>query len=202
VLERARALGYLGPGDPEAHIRHAGAFAAAAEARFGSAGPASFLDLGSGAGVPGLILAVRWAASDVVLLDASTRRCRFAAEAAEALDLDDRVRVVCKRAEVAGDDPQFRETFSLVVARSCAAPAVTAEWATPFLRRGGYLVVSEPPDGSDAERWPADFVGRLGLGSVQYERYDDAGVAVLEKISETPDGYPRRVGIAAKRPRW
>ena len=202
VLDRARALGFLGPGVPDSHIRHAGAFAAAAEARFGPDGPARFLDLGSGAGIPGLILADRWRRSAAVLIDASSRRCRFAAEAAESLGFADRVRVTCGRAEVLGADPELREAFEVVVARSCAAPAVTAEWATPFLQIGGVLIVSEPPESGPTERWPEDGVGRLGFGPARYERHDNAGVAVLEKISAMPGGYPRRVGIATKRPRW
>jgi 16S rRNA (guanine527-N7)-methyltransferase len=202
VLEQARALGLLGPGDPDIHIRHAGAFAVAAETRFGPAGPPRFLDPGTGAGVPGLVLALRWEASKGALVDASKRRCQFASEAIAALGLADRVRVYCERAEVLGTSPDLREAFELVVARSCAPPAVTAEWATPFLRVGGWLIVSEPPDGDGSNRWPEDAVDRLGLGTAHFERHDNAGVAVLAKASGTPDGYPRRVGIAAKRPRW
>jgi 16S rRNA (guanine527-N7)-methyltransferase len=202
VLERARALGFLGPGDPDAHIRHAGAFAAAAEERFGSAGPPQFLDLGSGAGVPGLVLAVRWTAVQAVLVDASTRRCTFAAEAAITLGLGDRAQVRCERAEVLGGATDLREAFELVVARSCAAPAVTGEWATPFLRVGGYLIVSEPPDGAALDRWPSEGLRRLGLGQARYERHGEAGVVILEKVLATPEGYPRRVGVATKRPGW
>jgi 16S rRNA (guanine527-N7)-methyltransferase len=202
VLEKARALGFLGPGDPAAHIQHAGAFAAAAEARFGPAGPPRFLDLGTGAGVPGLILALRWESSQGALVDASQRRCQFTSDAVATLGLTDRVRVHCDRAEFLGAAPDLREAFELVVARSCAPPAVTAEWATPFLPVGGWLIVSEPPDGEASRRWPDDAVGQLGLGAARFERHGDAGVAVLAKVSMTPDGYPRRVGTATKRPRW
>jgi 16S rRNA (guanine527-N7)-methyltransferase len=202
VLEAARELGFVGPGDPQHHIDHAETFAVAAETRFGTSGPDSFLDLGSGAGVPGLILAMRWSTSRAVLVDASERRCTFARDAAQTLGCESRVAVRCERAEVLGQDPELREAIPLVVARSCAAPAVTAEWATPFIRPGGFLVVSEPPATSLSERWPTEALARLGYGAAQYERTDQAGVAVIEKVVATPPGYPRRVGVAAKRPRW
>src|SRR5690606_17211507 len=121
------------------------------------------LDLGSGGGVPGLVLAVRRPDLDVVLLDAMSRRCTFLEAAAAELGLAGRVRVVCERAEVAARDPELRGTFDVVVARSFAAPPVTAECAAGFLRVGGRLLVSEPPDHTGEERWPAAPLDELGL---------------------------------------
>jgi 16S rRNA (guanine527-N7)-methyltransferase len=193
VLTRARQLGVLGPGPIEDHLRHAEAYASAVDA------PERALDLGSGAGLPGLVLAIGpWPASVWTLLDASERRCALLLEAVAGLGLDDRVSVRRDRAEAAGRDPGLRSGFDLVVARSFAAPAVTAECAAPFLVLGGRLVVSDPPD-PDPNRWPAGPLDELGLeadgnvpGPIHLRR--------LRQARPCPDRYPRRV--PAKRPLW
>jgi 16S rRNA (guanine527-N7)-methyltransferase len=208
-LERSQRLGFLGPGSVEVHLDHARGFAAGV-----SAPPARFLDLGSGGGVPGLVLATMWPDASAVLLDAGERRCAFLQEAVGRLGLDARVTVVRQRAEEAGHVPALRATFDLVVARSFGPPAVTAECGAAFLRVGGRLVVSEPPltshddgdrgaDPSGPEprpsRWPADRLALLGLApeSAWYEPYS---YQALLQSEPCPPRYPRRVGTLAKRP--
>ena len=156
VLTEARHLGFLGPGPIDVHLQHAEGFVAAAPAP-----PVRFLDLGSGGGVPGLVLAVRWPASGAVLLEASARRTAFLRRAVTTLDLSDRVQVLQSRAEVAGHDPRWRGRFDLVVARSFGPPALTAEYGAAFLAPGGSLLVSDPPEGGD--RWDPDLLAGLGL---------------------------------------
>src|SRR3954468_15684833 len=126
ALETARDRGFLGSDDPQRHLDHAAAFAAAVEARVGDAGPPSFLDLGSGAGVPGLALAARWPSARATLVDAMRRRCDFARSAAADLGRANRAVVRCERAEVRGREADLRERFPVVVARSFGRPAVTA----------------------------------------------------------------------------
>ena len=172
------------------------------------AGPADglrCLDLGSGGGVPGLVLACARPGWTAVLLDARERRCRFLREAAVALGLDGRVEVVEARAEAAARRPDLREQVDAVVARSFGPPAVTAECATAFLRVGGRLVVSEPPEGSDSaggpERWPAAGLDSLGLSLPVRCGTGEASFACFEK-QRLDDRWPRRVGLPAKRPLW
>jgi 16S rRNA (guanine527-N7)-methyltransferase len=196
VLEEARVRGLLGPGPLEPHVRHATTLAALA----GSA-PASFLDLGSGAGVPGLVIAGCWPEATGVLLDAQERRCRFLDEAVARLGLSPRIRVECARAEVAARRPELRGAVDLVVARAFGPPAVTAECAVGFLSAGGRLVVSEPP-GSAAERWPAAGIARLGLSGPETRSRDDVTLAVLTLTEAPEERWPRRPGIPAKRPLW
>ncbi|HVW34600.1 MAG TPA: RsmG family class I SAM-dependent methyltransferase [Acidimicrobiia bacterium] len=160
--------------------------------------PGPALDLGSGGGIPGLVLATARPDLDLTLLEARRRACAFLREAVGELGLG-RVRVVEARAEDAARRPDLRETFVAVVSRSFGPPAVTAECAVGFLRNGGVLIVSEPP--SDEARWPDDGLERLGLSAATLERHDDASFVRIVKV-RADDRWPRRVGIPAKRPVW
>lgn len=230
ALQRAQGLGFLGDGPLDAQVRHSlemascveGALAAFPDASSddGNApsiaserSPRRFLDLGTGGGVPGLILAQRWGAASGVLLDAHGRRTEFVADTVRSLGWEDRIEVVRERAEVAGRQPELRGAFDVVVARSFGPPPVTAECGAPFLAPGGILVVSEPPaaDGgqltddpagaakTDPVRWPEDGLGALGLarGEAWRRRF---GFQVLRLVGPVPDRYPRRAGVPAKRP--
>jgi 16S rRNA (guanine527-N7)-methyltransferase len=216
-LRSAQALGFVGPGDVQAHVAHADAFVRAlgqvlgdqvlgdqvlGDQVLGDQVLGEFdgraLDLGTGAGIPGLVLALRWPGSRWVLLDARQRRAEPLAGAVEQLGLASRVEVRCQRAEEAGRDPRLRESFDLVVARSFAAPGVTAECGAPFLAVGGHLAVSEPPEPpNDGSRWPAGPLAELGLSA---ESSKTPQVQVLTKVAPTAADRPRRVGIPAKRP--
>ena len=196
VLERARDRGLLGPGAIENHLRHALGFAEAA----GGPRPGLALDLGSGGGIPGLVLAVEWPGSEWMLLDSRVRSTRFLIEAVAGLGLEPRVRVIEARAEAAAHDGALRGSAMLVVSRGLAGPAVTAECAAGFLANGGQLVVSEPP-GSTGARWPAGALAELALGPVRVvESAAGYRYAVLQQLAPCPPGYPRRAGIPAKRP--
>jgi 16S rRNA (guanine527-N7)-methyltransferase len=161
------------------------------------AGPA--LDLGSGAGVPGLVLAHVWPQARITLLDARERRGAWLRAAVAALDLAARVEVVVGRAETLARS-ELREAFDLVVARGFGSPAVTAECATGFLREAGRLSVSEPPDGPSG-RWPTDVLAGLGLGPAHFVR-GDAGFVILRKDAPTDPRWPRRDGVPQHRPLW
>ena len=196
VLEGARERGLLGPGPVETHLDHSMAWAAAL-----GRPPTTFLDLGSGGGVPGLVLASVWPDTRAVLLDAHQRAVAYILDAVERLGLDERVETVADRAEAAGRDPIRREAFPLVVARGFAAPAVTAECGSAFVVPGGRLSVSEPP-GSDPVRWPAAPLERLALRWRGPIAGRGASFVVLEKTGPLDDRWPRRVGVPRRRPLW
>jgi 16S rRNA (guanine527-N7)-methyltransferase len=197
VLERARTLGFLGPGPVEPHIAHARGFAAAS----GLTAPDSIVDLGSGGGVPGLVLAIMWPAATMLLVEANQRRSRHLVEAVAELELGDRVSVVTERGEGVAHDPQFRENFELAVARGFAEPAVTAEIAAGLVRVGGQLVVSEPPD-ARPERWPAAGLAELGFGEPAFAARDQGHYVAAPKTRPTDPQVPRGIGRPAKRPLW
>jgi 16S rRNA (guanine527-N7)-methyltransferase len=164
-----------------------------------AAGPV--LDLGAGGGVPGLVLAECWPDQLITLLDTMHRRCEFLARAVTDLAVEDRVTVVEGRAESLAHEPSHREAYGLVVARSFGSPAVTGESAAGFLRAGGRLVVSEPPEG-EAERWPAAGLSLLGLKKTGAGRVRGAGFVELARQGRLDPRWPRRTGVPTKRPLW
>jgi 16S rRNA (guanine527-N7)-methyltransferase len=192
VLERSREHGLLGPASVEDHVGHAKGFAAGLDQQ-----PARFLDLGSGGGVPGLVLACLWSDATAVLLDASERSSDILRDAVARLSLSKRVTVLRARAEEAGRRDDLRASCDVVVARSFGPAAVTAECGAPFLQSGGWLIVSEPPGG--AARWPAVGLSMLGLALGPAWRTPFSYQALVQR-APCPDRYPRRVGIPNKRP--
>jgi 16S rRNA (guanine527-N7)-methyltransferase len=195
VWVQARDLGFLGPGPVEMHLTVSRSLLAAVAQT-----PAVAVDLGTGAGVPGLALAMAWTDSRWLLLDSNGRRTEFVAEAARTLDLADRVEVVRERAELAGRELRWRGRADLVVARGFGPPAVTAECAAPFLRVGGSLLVTDPP-AARTDRWRAAGLAPLGLAPEDRSVEGTVGSWVrCVQRTPCPDRYPRRVGQPAKRP--
>ena len=214
LLVEARRDGFLGPGPLDVHLRHAAGFADVARRLYSAAAGARpqtqkahgprIVDLGSGGGLPGLVVAAGWTEARLVLLDANARRTAFLRRAVSRLGLDARVRVVQERAEHYGRVDDARGAFDGAMARSFGRPAVVAECAAPLLRRDGWLIVSEPPaqePGSPAAaaRWPAEALLQLGLvpaGSAR-EGFD---YQVLQQAQPCPERFPRRDGVPGKRP--
>jgi 16S rRNA (guanine527-N7)-methyltransferase len=145
------------------------------------------------------VLAVAHPSTTWTLVDSSARRAAFLADAVVALDLAGRAVVARGRAEELGRDEELRGTFDLVTARSFGPPPVTAECASPFLRLGGMLVVSEPPTPAD-HRWSRDGLALVGLVDEGVVRRDGASFRRLRQAAPCPPRYPRRVGVPAKRP--
>ena len=159
-------------------------------------------DLGAGAGFPGLPLAVALPAARVALVESIARKCAFIRAAAEAARLAN-VEVVPERAEAwhAGID-----TRDLVTARALAPLAVLAEYAAPLLREGGVLVAWKGRRDADEERDAVAAAGELGLAIEEiravhpYPGADHRHLHVLRKVAPTPERFPRRPGMARKRP--
>lgn len=195
VLEEAKELGFLGPGPVAGHIEHSAGYVQAV----GDQVPRRVVDLGSGGGVPGLVVASAWPEAIICLLDSNERRALFLARAAAALGLTNRVVVGHARAEDAGRDPAWRGHADLVLARSFAPPGVTAECAAPLLAVDGRLIVSEPP-GTPGDRWPEASLARLGLRPVGRFEQSFSRFQILRQERLCPDEYPRKVGMPGKRP--
>jgi 16S rRNA (guanine527-N7)-methyltransferase len=191
VLDAARRWGFLGPGPIAEHITHSLAFLTMLRDP-----TATHLDLGSGGGVPGLVLAAALQGSRWILLDAQQRRAAFLLEAVARLGVGERVEVRCDRAEVAGRSA-LRGTLDVVVARGFSGPAATAECAAPFLTVGGTLVIAEPPGAP--ERWSPTALAELGMELDEVQREP---VALRRFVQRTPcpERFPRRNGFPRNRP--
>jgi 16S rRNA (guanine527-N7)-methyltransferase len=198
VLGEGQAIGYIGSGALEPHVRQALAFAEAV----GDV-PIRAVDLGSGGGLPGLVLATSsWSTTELTLLDAGEQRTRFLERSVATLGLEPRVKVARGRAELLARS-DLRGTFDAVVARAFGAPAVVAECAAAFLLPGGMLVVSEPPavDGLTNPRWDHDEeLAQLGLVRDGSLEIDGCRFQRLRAAAPCPDRFPRRDGVPAKRP--
>lgn len=198
VLERARTLGFLGPGETEAHRAHSMGFVRA-WSEVHDDPPASFCDLGAGGGVPGLVLGLAWPTTRIGLLEASSRRCQFLREAVDELGLAPRADVHEGRAEHLARAPELEGRFELVTARSFGPPATTAECSARLLAPFGTVLVAEPPgDAGDSERWPPGGLGELGLEVKGVA--SSPNLVVLVATRACPDRYPRRDGVPLKRP--
>lgn len=189
VWAEGQRLSAVGPGDVTVHLEHAGRLAE----RLGV--PRTALDLGSGAGIPGLVLAGLWPSSEWVLVDAALRRTRLLVAAVDRLGWTGRVRVVHGRAEDLGRDPGHRGHYDLVTARLFGPPAATAECGAPLLRRGGVLAVTEPPD-PEPGRWPPGALASLGLEAFPAE----PGLQRFRSVAAPEDRFPRKPGVPVRRP--
>jgi 16S rRNA (guanine527-N7)-methyltransferase len=146
----------------------------------------SVVDVGSGGGAPGIPLAAALPEREVTLLEANGRKCAFLERAAREFP---NVRVVHGRAE-----EQELERYGVAVAKALAPPPVAAEWCLPLVRVGGAAILWVGPRASmeDVSRVSE----RLGGGPAE----EHAGLLVLAKLEATPPGFPRRAGVARKRP--
>jgi len=145
-LQGARERGFLGKAPMEFQVSHALEFADCCEHVLGGM-PARWLDLGTGGGLPGLLIAYAWSDSRAVLVDSNERKVAYLRSVVAALGWDGRVETTLGRAEDLGRSPELRGRFPLVVAPAFGPPPVTAECAAPLASVGGYVVVSEPPGG-------------------------------------------------------
>ena len=197
ALEESRARGFLGPGPIEPQILHAEGFAISWEERFPNP-PISFLDLGSGGGLPGLVLLERWGCRGL-LIDSMLKRVNFLREVLEWPHAPENGEALLGRSESIARNSAMEGSFDLVTARSFGPPAVTAECAARFLRIGGVLVTSEPPNDDETGRWDDDGLAVVGLVSEGRVRHG-AAYQVLTKVNETPPEFPRDIGVPRKKP--
>ena len=147
--------GAIGEASLEQAIAHAEQFVSALPAFV-----RAVADLGSGGGLPGLVIAVRCPELLLTLIERRRSRADLLSRMVRALSLGDRVTVVAVDVRVVA--AEVPHSFDAVTARSFAAPAITARWAGELLRNGGMLVVSEPPDEA-IDRWPVDALLAAGL---------------------------------------
>jgi 16S rRNA (guanine527-N7)-methyltransferase len=159
-------------------------------------------DLGAGAGFPGAALAVALPGAEVRLLESQRRRCEFLDRMRAAAELGNAL-VVCARAEEWGAGA---EQHDVVLARALAGQAVVLEYAAPLLRVGGTLVDWRAGRAAEEEDAAERAAAELGMALAEIRRVEpfegarDRHLHVFRKLGATPPRFPRRAGMARKRP--
>ncbi|MFC2001931.1 16S rRNA (guanine(527)-N(7))-methyltransferase RsmG [Chloroflexota bacterium] len=163
------------------------------------------IDVGSGAGLPGMPLKILLPDINLVLLDSTAKKADFLSHLKGKLGLDD-VEIVVGRAEAMAHEAQYREIFNLVLSRAVAPLPVLVELTLPFCAIGGCFVAQKKGD-IDLEVSSADrAIGLMGgelreVKRVELEEFtDERCLVIIDKMLPTPQQYPRRPGIPAKRP--
>ena len=163
------------------------------------------VDVGTGAGFPGLPLKITCPAVQLTLFESVGKKADFCRNVVEALNMEG-VEVIQERAEVAGQLPAHRERYDWAVARAVANMPVLAEYLLPFVKVGGRMLAmkgeSAPAEAHSAEKAMHMLGGHLRqlvpvtLPGVAEERF----LVVVDKIAATPGQFPRRVGVPSKNP--
>lgn len=165
----------------------------------------SIIDMGTGAGFPGIPLKVFLSQSRLVLLDSKAKKAAFLQHVIEQLELD-AVEVVIGRAEEIAHRPLLRENFTLVVSRAVASLPTLVELALPFCQMGGKFIAQKKGQieqelvqagkAIDVLGGELNQVKKVELEELSDERY----LVIIDKIYPTPEKYPRRPGIPVRRP--
>ncbi len=167
--------------------------------------PEKLVDVGTGAGFPGLVLKLIWPSTQVTLVESVHKKADFCHHIVRKLALDG-VKILPERAEVVGQDPSHRHGYDLAVARAVARLPILMEYLLPLVHRNG-LVMAMKGETAPSETQAADQAiqllgGKLKklvhveLPGVVEERF----IVVVEKVARTPEEYPRRTGMPAKSP--
>lgn len=163
------------------------------------------VDVGAGAGFPGLPIKIVWPQAGLVLVESVGKKCTFLSEVARELGLTG-VQVVNARAEEVGQEPTHRERYDVVLARAVADLPVLAEYCLPLAQRQGVVIAQKGDDVAD-EVVRAEHAVRILGGMVErVQPVEVPGTAlprtlvVLRKEKLTPAQYPRRSGVPARRP--
>ena len=163
------------------------------------------IDVGTGAGFPGLVLKIAEPELNVTLLDSLNKRLTFLKDVCDELNIDG-VELVHARAEDGGRAGKYRGMFDTAVSRAVANLTVLSEWCLPFLKRGGYFLALKGPLAEKELKDARRAIKILG-GEVEdvYEAeipFTDLKhkIIVIKKVGQTPLKYPRKAGIATKTP--
>jgi len=165
----------------------------------------SIIDIGTGAGFPGLPLKILLAEPRLVLVDSTAKKVAFLRCVTRELGLDN-VEIVCGRAEEIAHLPLYRQRFDLALSRAVASLPVLAELALPFCRIGGKFVAQKKGEVEQEMKKAVKAIETLGgkLGQVKRieleQLSDERYLVIIDKIYPTPEKYPRRPGVPERRP--
>ena len=164
----------------------------------------SVIDIGSGGGIPGYPLHFVWPTMHLTLVEATQKKAAFLQQVCQQLHLD--VTVLAERTETLGQNSQYRNQYQLVVARAVAPLNILIEYTLPFVRLDGWVALPKGPQVREELAAAQAGIHLLGGTVISCEDIIVPGLAekrsllLLRKTHPTPQQYPRRPGIPAKRP--
>ena len=165
----------------------------------------SIIDVGTGAGFPGVPLKIAFPHLEACLLDSLKKRVNFLEETFRLLDLED-IKAVHGRAEEYARNKDYRESFDLCVSRAVSNLATLAEYCLPYVKKGGYFISYKSGAIKEEARQAEKAVKVLGgkIKDIIYFSLPDSEIqrslVVIEKISPCPERYPRKAGTPQKEP--
>ena len=163
----------------------------------------SLIDVGTGAGFPGIPLKILYPQLQVVLLDSLRKRVDFLQGIVDNLKLSS-VEAVHGRAEELGRGARFRESFDVCVSRAVANLSTLSEYCTPFLKTGGVFISYKSGTADEEAEKAAGAIKKLGCRRMKTEKYSlgEAGRSLIfiERAERLGSQYPRKAGIPAKKP--
>jgi 16S rRNA (guanine527-N7)-methyltransferase len=163
------------------------------------------IDIGTGAGLPGIPLKIALPDISLTLLEATIKKTKFLKYIIKQLELNN-VEIVSDRAEEAGHSPRYREKFDVVVSRAVASLPVLAELTLPFCTMGGRVIAQKKGDIKAEVKNSEKVIGLMGGVLVEVKPVvleglnDDRRLVIIDKIKPSPAEYPRRPGMPGKRP--
>ena len=165
----------------------------------------SVCDLGTGAGFPGIPMAIAYPDIQFTLIDSLNKRIKFLQEVVDALGLNN-VTLIHARAEEAGRNKLYREQFDLVVSRAVANISTLSEYCLPLVKLKGYFISFKSGDIKEEISLSGNAIKKLG-GSMEepvYFSLPDTDInrsfIIIDKIKSTPKTYPRKAGTPSKEP--
>lgn len=168
-------------------------------------GNKSLIDVGTGAGFPGIPVKIIFPDIDVVLLDSLNKRIKFLELVINELGLRG-IRAIHSRAEDGARQRELREKFDIATARAVANMTVLSEYCIPYVKKGGYFVALKGPAANDEINEARNAIGTLGGKLTDIIDIEIKGselnhkLVVIEKINNTSDRYPRKPGVIEKKP--
>jgi len=165
----------------------------------------SLIDVGTGAGFPGIPLKIMLPEIELTLFDSLNKRVLFLQEVCNQLQLK-KVHCVHGRAEEFGIKSEFRGSFDIATARAVAKMPVLMEYCLPFVKKGGCFIALKGPELENELKESQNALKELGGKIVDIQQFSLAdglysrNIAVIEKIKDTPKKYPRKAGTPSKNP--